>query len=705
MTGTSLVFAPFFPWPVLGALAALALVLAGFAAWRGLAGWGLRALAFTVLIAALAGPSLQFETRRPLGDILVAVVDESASQGLGDRAAQTRAALSGLAAQVAAIPGLDLETVRVGDSPDNRGTRLMSALARALADLPRDRVAGIVVISDGQVHDLGAAPASPAPLNLLMTGNAQDWDRRLAIDTAPAYAILGEEQRITLRIEDLGAVPQAERGELVPLGISIDGGEVQIHMVPVGPGLVLPVTLGHAGRNLLHFTLPGGDGELTLRNNEAVVEITGVRDRLRVLLVSGEPHPGTRTWRNLLKSDSSVDLVHFTILRPPDKQDGVPVNELSLIAFPTQELFMEKIDEFDLIIFDRYKLRGILPGAYLGSVRDYVRRGGAVLVAAGPDFATADSLARSPLGDILPADPTSRLIEAGYLPAVTAPGARHPVTREITAHAPAGGWGRWLRQVELAPRSGHVVMSGAEGAPLLVLDRAGEGRIALLASDHAWLWARGFEGGGPQLELLRRLAHWMMGEPELEEEALNADPVPDGIAVSLTTMGEGPVEVEMTAPDGTVSAAALEEAGPGLFKTVLPAPGPGLYRLAANGLSTWVAVGGDAPREFETVVASADILAPVAAASGGGALRIEAGLPRLRAVRPGRPGFGRGWIGYTPRDAFVTEDVRLRPLAPAWLLLLIAAGLAVTGWLIEGRGGDGAGARRTPPEPARPGAE
>jgi hypothetical protein len=153
--------------------------------------------------------------------------------------------------------------------------------------------------------------------------------------------------------------------------------------VPVGETLNLPLTLEHAGQNVIQFIVPEADGELTDRNNAAVVQINGIRDRLRVLLVSGEPHPGQRTWRNLLKSDPSVDLVHFTILRPPDKQDGVPVSELSLIAFPTRELFMEAVDEFDLIIFDRYQRRGILPMLYIDNIRQYVTDGGALLLAAG----------------------------------------------------------------------------------------------------------------------------------------------------------------------------------------------------------------------------------------------------------------------------------------------------------------------------------
>ncbi|GKY88240.1 hypothetical protein [Sinisalibacter aestuarii] len=683
MSAASLIFAPLFPWPVLWAAAGVIAFLIALGAWRGLKGWPLRALGALALLVALAGPSLQTEERAPLGDILLAVVDESASQGLSDRAAQTEAALAALERE-AAGKGLDLRVTRLGDGEDDRGTLAMTALSEALADVPRDRVAGMVLISDGQVHDLEAAPDLPAPLHLLQTGREADWDRRIALTTAPAFAIIGEEQIIQLRVEDLGAAPDATT---VRMEISVDGDTPSVHEVPVGRDLGLPITLSHGGPNVVQVTTPMAEGELTDRNNTVVVSVNGVRDRLSVLLVTGLPHPGTRTWRNLLKSDSAVDLVHFTILRPPDKQDGVPVTELSLIAFPTQELFMEKIDEFDLIIFDRYMLRGILPASYLGSVRDYVRRGGAVLVAAGPDYASVESLARSPLGEVLPGLPTSRLIDAPYSPAVTELGARHPVTRGLEAFAPEGGWGRWMRQVEVdVPQgNGMVVMSGADDAPLLMLDRVEAGRVALLASDHAWLWSRGFEGGGPQLELLRRLAHWMMREPELEEEALTATAQGATIAITRRTLGTGARDVLVTGPDGSETIVPLREDAPGLYRAEMDAPAMGLYRLSEGDAEAVVGVGPASPKEFENTIASASVLDPVIAPMGGGALALEDGVPGLRAVRPGRAASGRGWIGYTPRDAYVVEALSITPLAPAWLMLLIAAGLAVLGWLVEGR--------------------
>ncbi|MCE6958857.1 hypothetical protein LAZ40_07325 [Cereibacter sphaeroides] len=685
MNGT-VVFDPILPWPVIWALGGAALLLVALALWRGLSGWWLRALALGVLLAALANPALQEEDRAPLSDIVIAVVDESASQRIGDRAEQGADALASVEAEVAALPNTELRVVRVGDGEGDEGTQLMTALSEALAEEPRSRVAGAILITDGQAHDLQLAPQMPAPLHVLLTGRERDWDRRLVVKNAPAFAILGEPMTLTLRIEDQGRAP-ASAGESADLTISIDGDEPQSFRVPVGEDLELPVTLPHGGMNVLQFQVAASEGELTDRNNAAVVQINGVRDRLRVLLVSGEPHAGERVWRNLLKSDASVDLVHFTILRPPEKQDGIPVSELSLIAFPTRELFVEKIEEFDLIIFDRYRLRGILPTSYLENVRDYVRGGGTVLVAAGPEFGSADSLWRSPLADVLPVQATSRVIEGGFRPALTDVGRKHPVTQGLEKLAPEGGWGRWFRQIELTASSGQVVMNGAGERPLLVLDRVGEGRIAVLASDHMWLWGRGYEGGGPQLELLRRLAHWMMKEPDLEEEALIANAEGATVTITRRTIGEAPGEVTITGPDGGETALTMEETAPGRWSTTWDAPEMGVYRLAQGEQKAVIAVGPSAPREFEETIASGEKLAPIIGPTNGGTIRLEDGEPDIRAVREGRVAAGRGWVGITPRGAHVTQDIRVAALLPGWLYLLLAAGLALGAWLREGRFG------------------
>ena len=677
----SVIFSPLLPLPVIGLAALVVVLFTAIALMRGLSGWALRGLGALLVVGALVQPMYQSEDRTPLKDIVVLLIDQSASQTLLDRARITENRTAEIEAALAARPNTQVHRIEVNDGPDDTGSLLMTALSEQLSKLPSERIAGIILLSDGLLHDLELAPELPAPLHLMLSGKKSDWDRRVTVKNAPAFAILDEEITLTLRIEDSGAAPATP--VIVPLIISVDGGPPQSYQVPLNQDLSLPITLPHAGRNIIQFETPKVAGELTDRNNSALVQINGVRDRLRVLLVSGQPHAGGRIWRNLLKSDSAVDLVHFTILRSPNKQDGVPVDELSLIPFPTRELFMEKIHDFDLIIFDRYKRRGILPALYLDNVVDYVRNGGAVLVAAGPDFASANSLYRSPLSNILPAEPTARVITKPLRPKLTAVGQKHPVTANLSSDKTE--WGRWLRQIEVTQKSGHILMSGADERPLLILDRQGEGRVALLASDHAWLWHRGFEGGGPQRELLRRLAHWMMKEPDLEEETLTARAYGDGLKIIRQSLQDNIAPVTVTSPSGNKSLLNLKQTAPGRFEADLQTDELGFYRLMGNGQSSVVGLGPTAPREFEHTIATAELLKPLITSTGGGVIRMTAALPGLRDVRPGRKAAGRGWIGLTPRKAFETRDITQLALLPPWLVLLLIAGLITAGWLREGR--------------------
>ncbi len=681
MTGWQIFFAPWVPLPLLWGLASVATLVLAIALWRGLLGWALRGVALGALLLALAGPSVQLETRDPLPDVLVALVDETASQTLGPRMAQTEQTLAWLE-EVATLAGAELRVRRVGDGADGQGTRVAPDLDAALADVPADQLAGVMILSDGAVRDAGQlagrAATLPAPAHLLMTGRRTAWDRRLVVKEAPRFAVTGEEITLRLRVENLGPAPDLP----AEITLSVDGDAPTRHRVRVGRDLTLPLTLDHGGETVVHLALTPLDGELTDRNNQAALRINGIRDRLRVLLVTGAPHPGTRTWRNLLKSDASVDLVHFTILRPPNKQDGVPVNELSLIPFPTQDLFIEKIDEFDLIIFDRYRLRGILPGVYLESVRHYVEDGGAVLVAAGPEFSGAESLSRSPLGDVLPARPTGRVEEGEVTPELSDIGLRHPVTQALSG---AGDWGPWLRHQDLDVTGGQVVMQTPEGAALLALDRVGEGRVALLGSDQVWLWARGYQGGGPQLELLRRLAHWMMGEPELEEEALRTFEAEGQLMIQRQTLSPTAAPLAGVRPDGSRFALAMQPDGPGRFVAKLPDGPAGVYRFSQGDQSVVAVLGEAAPLEFAAPLADPAPLTPFVTETGGRVWWVEDGMPRLRPVRADQIAAGRGWIGYTPRGAFVSRDLRVAPALPRWAWLLIAAGGMLAAWLWEGR--------------------
>src|SRR5277367_2152434 len=571
-------FTPLVPSLVLWlAVAAIAVIAALLLLGRS-RGAAVRVAALALIVLALANPSFTREDREPLSSVAVVVVDKSPSQNFGQRTRETAEAREALVNELKKIKGLEVRLVEAGQADgETDGTRLFGALSSALSDVPVDRVAGAFLITDGRVHDIPAnatALGFQAPLHALITGVSGERDRRIAISAAPRFGIVGQTQTITYRLDDQGVT-----GERARITIRRDGETISERTLQSGQTSSVDIDIKHAGPNIVEIEASPLEGELTPVNNRAVVAIDGVRDKLRVLLVSGEPHAGERTWRNLLKSDASVDLVHFTILRPPEKQDGTPINELSLIAFPTRELFQQKIDEFQLIIFDRYARQGVLPIIYFDNITRYVRDGGAVLVAAGPDYASPTSIWRTPLDAILPAEPSGDVIERAFRPSLTELGQRHPVTRGLDgSDSTPPRWSQWFRIVDTANASGTTVMQGPDEKPLLVLSREGEGRVALLLSDHIWLWARGFEGGGPHLDLLRRLSHWLMKEPELDEEALRLTVSGHNLVVQRQTMADDVAAVTLTSPSGATSTLKLTSAEPGVWSTSVPANELGLWR-------------------------------------------------------------------------------------------------------------------------------
>lgn len=685
----SVSLAPLVPLPLLIGLAVLAALAAGAAIVLAGRSAILRALALVVLTTALADPSLVFEDREPVKDVVSVVVDRSASNRLADRAAQTDAAVAEIERQLRGIPNIEPRIVDLRDAQGtNDGTRLFEALSNSLADVPSERVAGAIAITDGLAHD---APASAealglrAPLHVLTTGRNAEIDRRIVLVDSPRFGIVGKDQIIRLRVVDKGGPGRAG------LTIRRDGEIVARREVTTGQTVQVPVRIDRGGPNVVEIEAQPIDNELTLANNRAVITIEGVRDKLRVLLVSGEPHPGERTWRNLLKADANVDLVHFTILRPPEKQDGTPINELSLIAFPTRELFQVKIKEFDLIIFDRYANQSILPLLYFENIVRYVRDGGALLVAAGPEYAGSQTLARTPLGQILPALPDGSVIDEAYRAQVSEPGKRHPVTRDLPgSDVSPPRWGEWLRMVGAQARAGGApVMTGPGDRPLLMLAREQKGRVALFLSDHAWLWARGFRDGGPYLDLLRRLSHWLMKEPELEEEALRATVRGATVEVERQTLRDNPGPITITGPDGQSRTVTLEPGRPGLFTARIPTSDLGLYRLTSDNLTAFASVGPENPRELMEVVSDPGALQTLAQATGGSSRRIgrESGsavsLPRIVPVRSGSQFAGNDWIGLRISDSGIVRGVRISPLFIGLLGLAVLFGVLVAGWLGE----------------------
>ena len=648
-----------------------------------------RAIALGLLVLALANPSLTREDREPISSVAAVIVDKSPSQDFGDRAKQTEEARAALVARLKRIPGLE---VRVADASEadgeHDGTRLFSALSSTLADVPPDRVAGAIMITDGRVHDVPADVAAlgfAAPLHALITGHKDEIDRRVVLTKTPRFGIVGQSQTIGFRVEDQGA-----RAGAAEVTVRRDGDVLERRAVTVHTDVEMKIQIPHEGQNIVEIEASPIPGELTQVNNRAVISIDGVRDKLRVLLVSGEPHAGERTWRNLLKSDASVDLVHFTILRPPEKQDGTPINELSLIAFPTRELFQQKISEFQLIIFDRYARQGVLPMIYFDNIAKYVRDGGAVLIAAGPDYASPTSIWRTPLDVVLPAEPSGDVTTEPFHATLTDAGKRHPVTRGLAgASSDPPHWSRWFRVVDTRHVNGTSVMQGPDGKPLLVLGREGKGRVALLLSDHIWLWARGYEGGGPHLDLLRRLSHWLMKQPDLEEEALRLIVHGRDITVQRQTMADTVNEVTLTSPTGATRQLTLQPAEPGVWRSNVTANELGLWRASDGKLNALANVGPANPREFTEVTSTTEVLRDIANATGGDSRRLDdghgLGVPRVVPVRTSSTFKGEDWIGLKMRDVSVVRGIGVLPIFAGLLGLLLLVGALAATWAREGR--------------------
>ena len=686
-------FSPLLPREVLIAFGSAGAVLAVLLLWNRTRGALLRTATLVLLLLALANPSLRQEEREPLSNIAVVAIDESASQRFSGREDASKAIRQLLEKKLKAIPNLDVRWVTspLGRASSREGTMLFTDLGKTLADVPPDRLAGVVLITDGQIHDVPVNAEDfglKVPVHTLITGKKGEFDRRLEIIRAPRFGLVDSEQTAEIRVVDH---PANNANKTVELTIRWENKHEETRRVTPGEIVEIPIPFPHAGLNIVELEVETAPGELTTANNKAVLAAEGVRENLRVLLVSGEPHAGERTWRNLLKSDAAVDLVHFTILRPPEKQDGTPINQLSLIAFPTRELFSEKLDEFDLIIFDRYHRRGVLPLLYLDNVAQYVENGGAVLVAAGQKYASTTSLYRTPLSQVLPAAPTGRLIEQPYRPAITKVGARHPVTRGLNENSSKPPtWGRWFRLIESEGASGDVLMSGPQKKPLLILNRLEQGRVALLLSDHAWLWARGFEGGGPYTALLRRLAHWLMKEPDLEEDVLRASGQDGSLTIERRSMKDEIGEVELTLPTGKTQTVKLEKSSPGFWRTVLDVREHGVYRLKSGELRAVAHIGQMNSKELSVLNATAGLVQPIMKETGGGSFWAGADatavkLPRLAMLRSGRLMHGQDWMGFRKRDAYVTRGVRLIPLFSGLIALALLLGALSLTWFREGR--------------------
>jgi len=674
----------------LGILMFIAALAAGIGRLRS---YFLRLLAGLFIVLALMNPQTVVEDRDPLQDAVLVIKDESESMALGQRETAADKTYTALIDQLKADPTLEVNTAVI--RPDSDGTRLTSSLIEGLGNLPANRLAGVIAITDGQIHDLPENPQSllpeGVPFHSIIIGEETARDRRISAIVAPRYGLVGEQAEFELRVDDPGF-----EGQRASIEIKLNGETKARFPATIGNRISIPIEIERRGSNTVELTVKAVDGELTLNNNVFVAEISGIRDRMRVLLVTGEPHNGGRSWRNLLKSDPAVDLVQFTILTNPRvKNTNARQSELSLIAFPTRQLFEEKLSEFDLIIFDHFKRRfqpsrsgrstPILSPYYLQNVSQYVEDGGALLVATGPAFAADESIYRSPLAAVLPSRPTGETTNEAFKPELNAKGRRHPITASFSGKDDTT-WGKWFRLIDNKPISGNVLMEGPDAAPLLVIDKIGDGRVAMLMSDQAWLWAKGFDGGGPYSEMFRRTAHWLMGEPDLDAEKLTAAAENGLLAIERRTLEDRAQKVTVKKPDGTSEVVALSKTADGIYRGSVKSAGQGAYRLESGDVSTITAIGTLNPKEYAKLQPTQDILAPLVVNTGGSQhlTALTGAVPEIRRIKSGRKTSDPNWMGLVAHEDYTVRASKRSPLAPGWLFFILALLCLLGAWRREG---------------------
>tara|TARA_Y100000768_G_scaffold187077_1_gene140154 strand:- start:931 stop:2967 length:2037 start_codon:yes stop_codon:yes gene_type:complete len=637
-----------------------------------------RAMLLCLIILSISNPTIISENRENIPDTVAVVLDLSPSQDINNRKDIAQKTYNNIKNELEKINNLD---VRLKTINGERGSKIFEPLNSMIGDVPAERLAGAIIITDGQISDAPTLLDNfnfKSPINVLLTGNKEEKDRRLIIESSPRFGIVGEEINIDIKVEDISA---SNPNALV--SINMNDEIEQSRSIPIGEIVTITMPLERAGITSLNIEVEAGKEELTLQNNKAVVEINAIRERLKVMLVSGEPNMGLRSWRNLLNSDPSVDLIHFTILRPPNKQDLTPVGELSLIPFPSRELFQANLNDFDLIIFDQYHLRGILPQFYLKNVVEYVVNGGALLDASGPSYAGPYSLSLSPLQNILPTEPTGDVVLQEFIPIMTNYGERHPVTANLKDNI-SNNWGPWYRMVEGITIAGDVLLEGPEARPLLVLNRVGQGRVAQILSDQSWVWTKPGSNKGPQADLLRRLVHWLMKEPELEENELSARIDNNTILITKNSLTLDNKPIISISPDNTKKEIILEDIGKGKQIGKILSPQEGTWKFSSGNSKITLIVGNSNASEYLDVRTTDNIVEPIVEFTSGSINWVNnENLPKIRHLPKSKLVENNDHIKLVKNEKYFVKSLQQSTLTPWYLILVLSLFLLFLAWYRE----------------------
>lgn len=688
---------PLLPYGVIGGLGGAALLLGAYAGRRRMKIAVPYVLACGTAVTLLLNPEIVTEKHEKISTEVIVAIDKSASQtSIRDRAATTTAMQAELMRVLDGLGNLNIRIVEIDSAKGADGTELFSAF-NGLSDLNPQHVGAVIALTDGQIKDIPLASpfAKRAPIHGLISGVEGEKDRVARIELSPRFGLVGEEQTLRVIVEDLGA--GVTLGKPVTLTIKGEGDDARTIEAITGQPVEIKVKVGHVGPNIVSIEAEGLEGELTPANNRIVASIQGIQEAVNVLLVSGTINASGVPLRDMFKSDADSNLVHVSIMRLPADFDDTPSDQLALTPFPLKTVG-DSLNKFDMIVFDHYPNMNIIPPRYLAGIASHVKDGGAVLVLSGSEFAGRQSLVKSALGEILPVRPTGNILESEAAPRASALGQRHPVLRGLPGmNARADqepSWGPWVHAVEATRHAGVSVLETPGGNPLLVLDRVGKGRVAVLLSDSLTLWKMGYQGGGPYTDLLRRVSHWLMKNPHLEEESLRLQALESGkkIMVERRTMAEAVDPITIVAPDGETRTIELTLKEPGVWVAEITTGKSGIYQARQEGSQMLVAythLGPENEREMEQVISTKEILEPLSALTGGTISRMldaqgKIVLPNVQFLTEDAEKADAGRIGIREVKETILRGLDKDALIPGWLGALLIAGLAAYGWTREG---------------------
>ena len=507
----------------------------------------LRIFIFLILLILVFNPLINSMRKLHHKDILIVMYDKTQSvieTKKIDQLIKVKKNIKDIIVDEEKLEIVEIEVNNLNNKDGKIQTKIITNVQKAFQKLEKNRVAGVIIVTDGIIHDLDKIEEDfiDIPIHFFLLGNKNERDRSIITENIPEYAVVGKPIDFMFKIID------ENFQEEVSASFILDGMQILTKTFITNINHQIKLPINHAGENLLEIKINNHPNEITFANNYKVFKINGIHEKLRVMLISGEPNMGLRNWRNILNSDPSIELLHFTILRPPSKRDLTPVKELALIPFPSQELFSADISKFSLIILDQYTLQGILPKKYLDNIVDYVIGGGAILNISGQEYLSDRSLLNSSLVNILPTRPEEFFI-GPFLPSLTDLGKRHPITNTLEKAFKDNKWGKWFSFIKANKISGQTLMS-ANKYPLLIINEVSQGRVAQILSDQSWVWNKDRENKGPLVELLRNTIHWLLKTPELQENYLNVIKNNNFITLNLNSLNEGDTSAIITSPSG-----------------------------------------------------------------------------------------------------------------------------------------------------------